>query len=129
KTATGKDLNNASNNGPPATIRTFFLRQLNAAPFYMVIDEVRVGTSWADVTPIPCHDPRFDVDGDTDVDLDDFAALQLCYGGPASAPGCRCFDKSGDGTIDGADVTAFMNCAPAGGTFRANVPADPNCDN
>jgi hypothetical protein len=32
-------------------LQSFFLRQVNVAPNLTVVDEVRIGTSWADVTP------------------------------------------------------------------------------
>ncbi len=52
RTATGMDINYASDNtgGPPA-IYCFFLRQIDISPYSMIVDEVRVGLTWADVTP------------------------------------------------------------------------------
>lgn len=83
------------------------------------------------VCPLVCNNPFADVDSDTDVDLDDFAAFQQCYTGDTTpvTSECKCFDRpevefpGGNGFIDQADFNAFVNC----GT-RAQVPADPACD-
>ncbi len=50
--ATGMDIGPATDNvqGPPA-VYCFFIRQNNVTAHSMVMDEVRVGLSWADVTP------------------------------------------------------------------------------
>jgi len=75
--------------------------------------------------PPPCNDPFADVDGDGDVDQDDFAQFQLCYtaGGGGVPDGCTCLNTDGDGDIDSIDYMAFENCAsgPA-------VAANPACD-
>jgi hypothetical protein len=81
----------------------------------------------------PCHTPPFDVDRDTDVDLDDFGAFQRCYTGQAAPPGaylpaeCRCFDRypagAPDNSIDHNDFAAFAAC-----TSRAGVPAPTDCN-
>lgn len=77
-----------------------------------------------------CNDPFADVDGDGDVDQEDFAAFQLCYTGPGQGPppsGCACFDRpeptAPDGDVDQADFGLFQLCAS--GAF---VAADPACD-
>jgi len=72
-----------------------------------------------------CSDPFADVDGDGDVDQDDFAALQLCVSGEAPlAAGCECFDQPADGKINQLDIQAFETCASG-----PDVPADVGCDN
>ncbi len=38
--------------GGPPTVNSFFIRQNNVGPYLTVIDEVRVGLTWADVAPI-----------------------------------------------------------------------------
>jgi hypothetical protein len=129
-TATGMDLPAATDNlgGPPA-VYCFFVRQNDIAPYSVVVDEVRVGLTWADVTPpeTACNDPRFDADGDHDVDLDDFGAFQRCWALPATTPGCQCFDKDGSGTISAQDYVSFQGCAAIGGA-GSGVQANPACD-
>lgn len=73
----------------------------------------------------PCSNPFADGNGDGDVDQDDFGTFQRCYRG---MPGpveeaCSCFDADFSGTVDAADLTAFIRCVsgPA-------VIADPHCD-
>ncbi|UCD29178.1 MAG: hypothetical protein JSV03_01460, partial [Planctomycetota bacterium] len=78
--------------------------------------------------PTFCPDPFADVDGDDDVDQDDFAEFQLCYTGSGGtlAEGCDCFDQEptgGDGDVDENDYNRFQNCASG-----PEVPADPACD-
>lgn len=67
---------------------------------------------------------RPDVDGDGDVDLEDFGHLQACLGGPQTAVPftCRDADLDGDNDVDAADLARFVNCMSG-----ANVPADQNC--
>lgn len=52
-----------------------------------------------------------DLDGDGDVDLDDWAAFSLCYGGPQGgvAPGCSPADFDFDGDVDLSDAQHFQN--------------------
>ncbi len=111
-----------------AQVASVLVRQVSTSPL-VTLDELRVGLTWADVTPVgvPCHDPIFDADGDHDVDMRDFASFQVCREQPATGD-CRCFDKNGSGTIDGFDLEAFTNCAPAGGVFRDSVEANAACD-
>ncbi|MCK4660024.1 MAG: proprotein convertase P-domain-containing protein, partial [Phycisphaerae bacterium] len=49
-----------------------------------------------------------DLDSDGDVDLDDFAAFQICFGQWASG-GCEAANMSGDGMIDLSDYTEFTS--------------------
>ena len=66
------------------------------------------------------------MDGDGDVDMDDFADLQACLttGGGEIATGCECFDTESDGDIDLTDVDKFALCATG-----ADVPwtSTPEC--
>jgi hypothetical protein len=51
-----------------------------------------------------------DADGDGDVDLADFARLQVCYTGEGLAfadEACGAFDEDGDGDVDSLDLAAF----------------------
>jgi hypothetical protein len=49
-----------------------------------------------------------DSDGDGDVDLVDFGALQLCFGQPAGDGECAVFDFDGDRDIDLVDFAMFQ---------------------
>ncbi len=71
-----------------------------------------------------CNQPRYDDDGDADVDLADFAAYRRCFNGPNQpfAVGCDCFDGDGDGDVDLEEFAAFQRCFSG-----PNVPANPAC--
>ncbi len=72
-----------------------------------------------------CGLPASDADDDGDVDLADYAALQMCLSADALMPEyCLCLDYDGDQLIDAGDFGAFLNCLAAGGP---DTPADPNC--
>ncbi|HOA75979.1 MAG TPA: hypothetical protein PKL76_21265 [Phycisphaerae bacterium] len=88
----------------------------NADFFYL--DHVQV------VSGPLCHRPFADIDGDKDVDQNDFAVLQRCFTGEGGtvADLCACFDHDGDGDIDLTDVNAFIACGSGPG-----VLADPTC--
>ncbi|MBI4578960.1 MAG: hypothetical protein HY718_04605 [Planctomycetes bacterium] len=124
-TSTGSDISQLQ-------IQSFFLRQVDVAPTVTVVDELRNGTSWADVTPPgapACNEPRFDVDGDHDVDGNDFAAYQRCYTGDGDPSGaydaeaCRCLNSDSETDIDLTDLVSFAACASG-----PSVPADAACD-
>jgi hypothetical protein len=82
------------------------------------------------VNVVDCNDPATDTDGDDDVDMIDFSALQLCLTGSDDTAalfdpiGCGCFDHDGDLDVDASDVSVFVGCLSG-----ANVSADPGCDN
>jgi hypothetical protein len=72
------------------------------------------------------NDPRYDRDGDMDVDSDDFGAFQRCLSGEGEAyVGCDCEWADGDldGDVDAADRLLFEACSsgPA-------IAANPACD-
>lgn len=72
-----------------------------------------------------CEDPFADLDGDGDVDQDDFGLWQRCLSGPhvvAESP-CDCADRDGDGDVDTIDFGPFGSCVSG-----PNQPADVNCD-
>jgi len=54
--------------------------------------------------------PFGDADGDGDLDLADFAAFQVCYGGSGVpyGPGCDIFDANLDGDVDHRDLRVFL---------------------
>jgi hypothetical protein len=56
--------------------------------------------------------PSADFDGDTDVDLADFALFQLCFNGPnrSVAPACAPQDADADGDVDLTDFGWFQSC-------------------
>lgn len=67
---------------------------------------------------------KADLDYDGDVDMDDFALFQACYGGSGITPaaGCEAADLDNDGDVDAADLLIFINCMSGAG-----IPADPGC--
>jgi hypothetical protein len=54
--------------------------------------------------------PPGDADGDQDVDLDDYRAMQTCFTGPDGVgdPGCELADLNDDGDIDFADFAGLQ---------------------
>ena len=91
------------------------------------------------VGPVPSQCSRIpwaDVNGDGIVDMDDFAALQLCYDGGTNVAtfldavngySCSCLDHAGtSGIVDNADVTAFMKCMSGPGIHWVSTTNCPN---
>ena len=76
-----------------------------------------------------CSNPRYDLNGDSSVDMTDFAAFQRCYTGDGDPNGafdadtCVCLNSDGDTDIDLTDLVAFQACANGPG-----VVANPACD-
>ncbi len=71
-----------------------------------------------------CNEPPVDLDGDGDVDLNDFASLQACFNGPNRpvSAGCLCADGDGDADVDLTDFARFQAC------FNGpNHPPKPTC--
>jgi hypothetical protein len=59
-----------------------------------------------------------DFDEDGDVDLDDFASLQLCLGAEhvsQNNPGCVEADLNDDNNVDQTDLQEFMGCMNGSG--------------
>jgi hypothetical protein len=82
----------------------------------------------------PCHTPRFDIDGDTDVDQEDFGLFQVCFSGqdlPADFNLCRCMNSDGTNPdssidVDQVDYAAFQACGVTSGPFiAANAACEP----
>jgi len=67
-----------------------------------------------------------DLDGDGDVDQEDFGFFQACLSGTSvpHEPGCEDADLDSDTTVDQNDFAIFQGCMSG-----ANVPADPDCAN
>ena len=65
-----------------------------------------------------------DFDKDGDIDLVDFAHLQLCLSGTDQPyeSGCNDADLDADGDVDAADIEAFMPCVTG-----SSIPANPGC--
>ena len=87
-------------------------------------------TTYIGPPPPLCHDPRYDIDGDGDVDQADFAWFQACYtrSGGGVAAGCECADwnpaiQRGDGDVDAEDYGLFELCA-SGPEVLANQACD-----
>ncbi len=66
-------------------------------------------------------DRNGDVDADDDVDLEDFAVMQQCFGRSA-AGACSGLDFEPDGVIDAADLAWFFPCLDGPG----KIPACPH---
>jgi hypothetical protein len=65
------------------------------------------------------------MDGDEDVDMDDFAVLQACLSGttvPQNDPACLRAKLDGDVDVDFEDVSLFINCLSGPGN-----QSDPFC--
>ncbi len=66
-----------------------------------------------------------DLDGDGDVDLDDYGLFQACYSGPGIAqtnPACAGALLDFDNDVDPLDFEIFTGCLSGAG-----VPGDPDC--
>ena len=66
-----------------------------------------------------------DMDGDQDVDMDDFAVLQACLSGttvPQDRPECVRAKLDGDSDVDLEDVNLFIRCLSG-----PNRKSDPFC--
>jgi len=67
-----------------------------------------------------------DLDGDCDVDIDDFLIFRSCMTGANAGPvagGCRYVDFDTDDDIDQSDFGIFQRCYSGQGN-----PVDPNCE-
>lgn len=79
--------------------------------------------------PPVCNNPRYDTDGDADVDNDDFGEFQACFTGAgdplkAFVPNpCQCLDDNNDKAVDSTDLAAFLLCASG-----PSIPVNPACD-
>ncbi len=72
----------------------------------------------ADACETGCNDPTQDIDGDCDVDLDDFSMFFGCASGDGviAAKGCECFDADRDGDVDMIDAGAMFRAFTGEGT-------------
>jgi hypothetical protein len=100
----------------------------NAGAFAPGEEEAVIGRSL--IVGRDCPHPYVDADGDGDVDMVDFAAMQRCLNGvtePAMSldAGCECFDNINPrAEIDEFDVNYFAKCASGPGVAWA---ATANC--
>lgn len=88
------------------SLRSFFLRNNSVEPMNIQIDDVRVGTTWADVTPAAFVHLTGDTNNDGVVDLTDLNNVLNNFGVSATGnPG----DDNGDGTVDLTDLNDVLN--------------------
>ena len=92
---------------------------------------VREGVTWfgptasrlVEVLPPPAAG---DLDGDTDVDMDDFAIMQRCLSGSGVNQGdaacAKCLIEGNDEDVDVADLRKLVGCMSGAG-----IKADPEC--
>lgn len=66
-----------------------------------------------------CWNGDGDLDGDSDVDLDDYIAFEQCLAGPAVpvSPGCEVADLRNDGDVDLEDFADFQTVFTGPGPF------------
>jgi hypothetical protein len=112
--------------GPPAPLDYIFS---TTCPVSLSVTDSQGGSYTSapldvQVSPVTSL-PSPDLDGDSDVDLDDFGQLQRCYTGPGVQqldPDCAGTDLTGDGFVDEQDLARLQACATSAG-----VPAAPEC--
>jgi hypothetical protein len=99
--------NNPSGGQLETKIRSFFLRSNGVEPTNINIDELRVGTTWADVTGQAVTPPPVpgDYNGDRAVNAADLTVWQGSYGMTGAQPA----DGNGDGLVDGADFLIWQS--------------------
>ena len=112
-----KDRANLSNGGHYAGVTTAMLTVSNAdagdAGAYRCVVTGVCGVATSSEAALTVNRPSADFDGDGDVDLNDFATFQLCYGGPNRPLGPLCTaqaDFDGDGDVDLNDFATFQGC-------------------
>lgn len=116
--ATGRDISNA--NGVQNTgIQRFWLRSNAAGPGNLLIDELRIGTTFADVTPLPVGMPG-DFNGDLVVNGNDFLVWQRGGTTPPLSPALLQEWKDNFGTGAASVATASI---PEPSTFALGALA------
>ena len=73
----------------------------------MDFDELRIGTTWADVTPAVSNAPNADFDSDGDVDGGDFLTWQRNFGIDDNSATLATGDANGDGNVTDADFAVW----------------------
>ncbi len=107
--------------------------------FRFIINQAGLGGFWVDnvrtgpFVPPGCNTPFGDVDGDDDMDLNDYSVFQRCYTGaagtiPVDPLYCSCFDRNGDLKIEQVDFNAFVACATRDGVAVDTINPPPGCD-
>ena len=119
-----------SSTSEPDTVTIHYdMADIPAGDYYATIT---VSSDGADNSPqylvvhVQVETAAGDMDGDGDVDQQDFGLFQVCLSGPGVAqpdPACECAHLDDDEDVDQDDFSVFQNCMSG-----ANVPADPNCD-
>jgi len=99
----------------------------DSGPYTVLLELATSGSGnvSSNLLPITVSPPPGDIDGDGDVDMDDFGVVQNCLTAstiPQEDPACQDARLDGDGDVDGADVDLFLGCLSG-----ANVPSNPFC--
>jgi hypothetical protein len=87
-----------------------------------------VSSEWASIPSYPYAACDFDHDGD--VDLDDFAHLQICFTGlgiPQTDPACADTLLTDDSYVDASELARFMKCFAKSGPGVPLTGADTLC--
>lgn len=99
---------------------------LRGVTYYWRIDEVNAnGTTTGDVWHFRTEYYLGDLDGDGDVDQEDWGGVQSCLTDvavPSTDPACDAARLDGDEDIDPDDITIFIACYSG-----PNIPAPANC--
>ncbi len=105
---------NLNDGGPLAGVFTATLTITGAGSLetgaYRCVVTNGAGTATSDAANLIVLSPDFDLDGD--VDLTDFAHLQICMGTdyPATVPACADTNLDGDIHVNNSDMVKFINC-------------------
>jgi hypothetical protein len=94
--------------------------------FWRVDERNAIGTTTGAVWQFTTGGVRADIDGDGDVDLEDFGLLQACLTGSFTSlddPSCSVADLNDDERVERNDVTIFLGCLTG-----PNAPVNSLCD-
>lgn len=102
---------------------------VNGAPYFYVVTAGNYASfsNYSDeVSAIPCVNVAADLDGDCDVDFDDFSTFSGCFAGPDLSPtlGCEDSDLDGDNDVDLSDFRILQQYFNGQNTVTATTSTD-----